>query len=51
MEPQLEECSADSREGFEAVTNGSASVALSRRWADEPNMPLHKVRKVAYKPE
>lgn len=31
VEPQLEECSADSREGFEAVTNGSASVAFSWR--------------------
>ena len=51
MGPQSEEHSADSRESLEAMTRGPASVTFLWRWSDEPNMPLRKVRKVAYKPE
>lgn len=38
-------------ETIEYVINGPGPVEFLWRWADEPNMPLRKVRKVAYKPE
>lgn len=38
-------------ETIEYVVNGPIPVVFLWRWADEPNMPLRKVRKVAYKPE
>ena len=38
-------------ETIEYAINGPGPVEFLWRWADEPNMPLRKVRKVAYKPE
>ncbi|MBF9694083.1 hypothetical protein [Bifidobacterium dentium] len=38
-------------ETIEYVISGPGPVEFLWRWADEPNMPLRKVRKVAYKPE
>lgn len=38
-------------ETIEYAINGPGPVEFLWRWADEPNMPLRKVRKVAYKPK
>lgn len=38
-------------ETIEYAIDGPGPVEFLWRWADEPNMPLRKVRKVAYKPE
>lgn len=38
-------------ETIEYAINGPGPVEFLWRWADEPNMPLRKVRKTSYKPE